>query len=164
MAQQLIIETWNRCGKMYIMTCFCLKYPYNVMRQFVQVQVNFICFFQDVTFDSEYGYDKSSIDGQLLVKYSLNPEQMLTLRGKVNDNSNSLTYNYSYNVWAEHAETNLNLNSRGDFYWNPSAFGTEHITNYQRSYLPLSKSETLARVSLDNNEIELKVSYVSFQF
>ncbi|KAG5880871.1 hypothetical protein JTB14_004019 [Gonioctena quinquepunctata] len=125
-------------------------------REQLLFQIKHPSFQRDVTFYSEYGYNKSTIDGQLVVDYSLNQNQKLTLGGKVNDNSDSLTYNYTYNVWAEHNATNLNLKSRGDFYWNPSAFGTEHITNYQRSYLPLSTSESLARVSMDNNEIELK--------
>nr|XP_023014255.1 uncharacterized protein LOC111504020 [Leptinotarsa decemlineata] len=120
------------------------------------LQIKHPSFEKDVSFHSEYGYNKRTIDGQLVVDYSLNPDQKLTLRGKVNDNSNPFTYNYTYNFQAEHNATNLNLNSRGDFYWNPSKFGTEHITNYQRSYLPLSTSETLARVNLDHNEIELK--------
>ncbi|KAJ8955430.1 hypothetical protein NQ318_003528, partial [Aromia moschata] len=111
----------------------------------------------DVSFFSEYGYNKSSIDGHLMVDYSLNSDQKLTLGGKVTDNSDSTTYNYTYSVWAEHNSTNLNLNSRGEFYYNPNAFGTEHTTNYQRSYLPLTKSEMLARINVDNNEIELKV-------
>ncbi|XP_072402619.1 uncharacterized protein Apoltp isoform X1 [Diabrotica undecimpunctata] len=125
-------------------------------REQLLLQIKHPSFERDITMSSEYGYDNSSIDGQLLVVYSLNPDQKLTLCGKVNDNSNSVTYNYTYNVWAEHIATNLNLNSTGDFYWNPNALGTEHVTNYQRSYLPSSVSETLARINLQNNEIELK--------
>ncbi|CAH1158795.1 unnamed protein product [Phyllotreta striolata] len=133
----------------------------SLQRKQLSLRLKHPTFERDVTFDSEYGYDKSSIDGQLLVKYSLDPNRALTLRGKVNDNSNSLTYNYSYNIWAEHVATSLSLSSNGDFYWNPSAFGTEHITDYHRSYLPFSKSEALAKINFDNNEIELKVDNVA---
>ncbi|KAJ8978166.1 hypothetical protein NQ317_004215 [Molorchus minor] len=125
-------------------------------REQLLFQIKHPSFEKDVSFFSEYGYNKSSIDGQLLVDYSLNPDQKLTLGGKVTDNSNSITYNYTYNVWAEHKETNLNLNSRGDFYWNPHGVGTEQTTNYQRSYLPLSTAQTLAKIDFDDNEIELK--------
>ncbi|CAG9816912.1 unnamed protein product [Phaedon cochleariae] len=113
-------------------------------------------FERDVTLRSEYGYNKSAIDGHIIVDYSLNPDQRLTLDGKINDNSDSVTYNYTYNILAKHNATNLKLNSRGDFYWDASSFGTKHVTNYQRSYLPLSISETSARINMDQNEIELK--------
>ncbi|VEN63430.1 unnamed protein product, partial [Callosobruchus maculatus] len=125
-------------------------------REQLLFQIKHPSFERDVSFYSEYGYNKSAIDGQLVVDYSLNPDQKLTLGAKVGDNSKLLTYNYTYIIFAQHNATNLNLNSEGAFYWSPSDFGTKHFTNYQRSYLPPSTAEALARVNLDDNEIELK--------
>ncbi|XP_056647213.1 uncharacterized protein LOC130451874 [Diorhabda sublineata] len=125
-------------------------------REQLLFQIKHPSFEKNITFSSEYGYDKSSIDGLLFVEYSSDPNKMLALRGKLSDNSKSVTYNYTYNIWAKHIATNLNLDSRGIFYWNPNTFGTDHVTNYQRSYLPSSVSETLAKVSLENNEVEFK--------
>ncbi|XP_018566495.1 uncharacterized protein LOC108907336 [Anoplophora glabripennis] len=128
----------------------------SVQREQLLLKIKHPSFERDVSLFSDYGYDKTSIDGQVFVDYSLDPDQRLTLRGKLSDNSNSRIYNYSYMAWAEHNTTNLILNSRGDFYWNSSTFGTEHVTNYRRSYLPLSTSVALARVNLQQNEIEMK--------
>lgn len=113
---------------------------------------------QDVSLFSDYGYSKNSIGGKICIDYSSDPNQKLTLEGKLSDNTNSHISNYSYTLWAEHNSTNLILDSRGDFYWNSTAFGTEHITNYQRSYLPLTASVALARINLDQNEVEMKVT------
>lgn len=117
-----------------------------------------LLFLQDVTLLSEYGYGERHIDGHLIVDYSLDPDKRLTLRGKINDKSDPSTYNYTGNLIAEHNATNLKLNSFANIFWNPTTFGNNHITKYQRSYLPVSTSETLVKVNLDNNEIELKVN------
>lgn len=120
--------------------------------------VNYSLVLQDVSLFGDYGYNTNSVDGKIFIDYSLDPNQKLTLGGKLSDNSKLHISNYSYCIWAEHNSTNLILDSRGDLYWNLTGFGTEHVTNYQRSYLPLTTSVALARVNLDQNEVEMKVT------
>lgn len=110
-----------------------------------------------MSFFSEYGYNDTSIDVALTVNYSENPDQTVTMKGTLSDHSNSFTSNYTYLLEAEHNATSLSLRSFGDLYWNNDGYGTEHITHYKRSYLPLSTAETFARVNLTENTIELKV-------
>lgn len=83
------------------------------------------------------------------------------MEGKLIDQSNSLTYNYTWDIKADHKATNLKLDSNANIFWNPAMFGSDHITKYQRSYLPVSTSETLIKVNMDRNEIELKVTKTS---
>lgn len=97
------------------------------------------------------------MDAQFTVNYSNNPEQTVKVGGQFNDNCNSNLFNYTYNLWAIHDATNLNLNTRGGFYWNPYGYNTGHYTGYKRSYLPLQTAEALARVDFVHNEMEIKV-------
>lgn len=73
-----------------------------------------------------------------------------------------MTLNYTYILSGEHNATNLNLDTRGFFYWNPlDGYGTEHYTQYRRSYLPNLREVTIGRVNVPKNEIEMRKETMS---
>ncbi|XP_060537065.1 uncharacterized protein LOC132708634 isoform X2 [Cylas formicarius] len=113
-------------------------------------------FERDVSFVSGYGYSNSSLDGELVIEYSTDPYRRVSLGVRADDKSERQTYNYTYNIWAEHNATNLYLNCFGHVYWSPTKCGTVHIADYKRSYLPLSEAETLAVLDFDLNDVKLK--------
>lgn len=106
---------------------------------------------------TNYGYQNSLIDGQVVIDYSTNPEQKVTFEVRGEDKSKGPTYNYSYNIFAEHKATNLYLNCFGHVHWSPTKCGTEHISDYKKSFLSLSRSVALVKVDFDLNDVVLKV-------
>lgn len=112
----------------------------------------------------EYSYTSRSIDGNLIVDYSLDPEKLLTVKGKLSDMSDISSYNYTWEFDAEHTATNLRMDSSANIFWNPTMFGNDYLTKYKRSYMPESTSETLIKIDFDNKEIELKVIKLSVMF
>lgn len=99
----------------------------------------------------------------MIIDYSTNPDQAVTFGVRAGDKSKEQTYNYTYNIWAEHNATNLYLNCFGHVHWNPTTCGTEHITDYKRSYLSLSRSLALAKLDFVKKDVLFKVS-IFFQF
>lgn len=106
---------------------------------------------------TNYGYENSSLDGQITIDYSTDSERTVTFGIRAEDKSKETTYNYSYNIWAEHNATNLYLNCFGHVHWSPTKCGTEHIADYKKSYLSLSRSVALAKVDFDVKDILIKV-------
>ncbi|XP_066155546.1 uncharacterized protein Apoltp [Euwallacea fornicatus] len=113
-------------------------------------------FQKDVSILTNYGYQNSSLDGHITIDYSTDPERIVIFGARVEDKSKETTYNYSYNIWAEHNTTNLYLNCFGHVHWSPSKCGTEHISDYRRSYLSLSRSVALAKVDFDLKDFAVK--------
>lgn len=102
------------------------------------------------------------MDASLNIDYSPNPEQLLKLRGLVENNSNNKMLNYTYNLKASHPATKLNLDMNGGVYYRPRWYYTSHFVVYIRSYLPLQSGEASARLDIDRNEIEFKVNTIFF--
>ncbi|KAF7269539.1 hypothetical protein GWI33_017432 [Rhynchophorus ferrugineus] len=73
----------------------------------------------DVSFLTTYGYGNSSIDGQLIIDYSRNPEHRVSLGMMAVDKSQVQAYNYTYNIWAQQNATDLYLNCFGYVNWSP---------------------------------------------
>ncbi|KAL1492708.1 hypothetical protein ABEB36_010924 [Hypothenemus hampei] len=112
---------------------------------------------KDVSVLTNYGRNgDSSLDGLVVIDYSTNPEQTVSFGLRAEDKSKEQAYNYSYNIWAEHNATNLYLNCLGHVHWSPEKIGTEHIADYKRSYLSLSRSLVHAKADFDAKEFELK--------
>ncbi|CAG9760349.1 unnamed protein product [Ceutorhynchus assimilis] len=113
-------------------------------------------FQKDVSLVSTYGYANSTLDGKVVIDYATIPEQTVTFGIRAQNKSRVQAYNYTYNIWAEHNATNLYLNCLGHIHWSPRKCGTEHIVDYKRSYLSLSRSFALVKVDSDLNDILLK--------
>ncbi|XP_050313934.1 apolipophorins [Anthonomus grandis grandis] len=113
-------------------------------------------FQKDVSLVSSYGYDNSSLDGELVIDYSPNAEQMVTVGVRASDKSSTPSYSYTYNIWAEHNATNLHLTSNGLFHYSPEMCQFEHTAEYQRSYLPLTTSLASAKVDFNLKDVSFK--------
>ncbi|XP_030755989.1 uncharacterized protein LOC115882214 [Sitophilus oryzae] len=113
-------------------------------------------FEKDVSLLTIYGYGNSSVDGELIIDYSTNPDRTVTLRLEATDKSERQTYNYTYNISAEQNATNLYLNWFGYVDWSPVKYGMAHVADYKRSYLSMTRFMTFAKVDLLNNEAVLE--------
>ncbi|XP_076260910.1 apolipoprotein lipid transfer particle isoform X2 [Rhynchophorus ferrugineus] len=121
-------------------------------REQVELLLKHPSFEKDVSFLTTYGYGNSSIDGQLIIDYSRNPEHRVSLGMMAVDKSQVQAYNYTYNIWAQQNATDLYLNCFGYVNWSPIKSGTLHIADYKRSYLSLTRFMTFADVDLRQKE------------
>lgn len=99
--------------------------------------------------------ERKPADLRLTVDYSEDEDHKLELSCLVENNADK--GNYTYRISGSHPATNLKLLAVGGVFWKPRWYYVHHLTDYQRTYLPLQSGEASARLELDKNEIELMV-------
>lgn len=95
-------------------------------------------------------------DFKLTIDYSPDPEQLVSLTGLLENHSEKHVMNYTYNIKGSHPQTELYLDMNGGVYWRARYFISQHLTEYNRTNFP-QPMETLAKIDVDNNELEMKV-------
>lgn len=102
--------------------------------------------------------DRKLADLKLSIDYSTDPEQLVLLTGLLENHSMKHVMNYTYNIKGSHPQTELYLDMNGGVYWRPRYFISQHLTEYNRTNFP-QPMEALAKIDVENNELEFKVRY-----
>lgn len=114
---------------------------------------------QNVSLLGEYeSFGRKLADLKITIDYSPNTEQLVLLSALLENHSENHVMNYTYNIKGSHPQTEVFLDMNGGIYWKPKYFISRHLTEYNRTNIP-QPSEALAKIDVDSNEIEFKVSF-----
>lgn len=99
----------------------------------------------------------------ITIDYSNDPRHLVIFNAKVSDLSPIVGHtNYTLDVFASHEASDIEVNIQGNSAARTSFYKTLLNSYYKRGYFPQKEGLFLAKIDLNNKEVEYEVSFIVF--